>query len=213
MSAEVELRPLSPETRPVAQQLWQLYRHDLSEFRDSLPDEHARFHERTLVPFFDPGEERAAYLLYRGEIPVGFAFVSRLVTGPILMSEFFVVRGATARHRGRRGRPALRAPSRHVGDPVSGAERRRRPLLATNGGARRARRRTRGAQGGAGQAAHPARCVDHRHGGLTMPLSRRVAHFNRRVTNRLTRHIAWWAPGFAIVTHVGRAPAVRIGRR
>ena len=37
-----------------------------------------------------------------------------------------------------------------------------------------------------------------------MPLSRRVAHFNRRVTNRLTRHIAWWAPGFAIVTHVGR---------
>jgi len=37
-----------------------------------------------------------------------------------------------------------------------------------------------------------------------MPLSRRIAHFNRRVTNRLTRHIAWWTPGFAIVTHVGR---------
>jgi deazaflavin-dependent oxidoreductase (nitroreductase family) len=37
-----------------------------------------------------------------------------------------------------------------------------------------------------------------------MPLPKRVAHFNRRVTNRLTRHVAWWAPGFAIVTHVGR---------
>jgi deazaflavin-dependent oxidoreductase (nitroreductase family) len=37
-----------------------------------------------------------------------------------------------------------------------------------------------------------------------MPLPRRLAHFNRRVTNRLTRHIAWWAPGFAIVVHVGR---------
>lgn len=37
-----------------------------------------------------------------------------------------------------------------------------------------------------------------------MPLSRRLAHFNRRVTNRITRHVAWWAPGFAIVTHVGR---------
>ena len=37
-----------------------------------------------------------------------------------------------------------------------------------------------------------------------MPISRRVAWFNKRVTNRFTRHIASWAPGFAIVTHVGR---------
>jgi deazaflavin-dependent oxidoreductase (nitroreductase family) len=42
-----------------------------------------------------------------------------------------------------------------------------------------------------------------------VPLSKRVAHFNRRVTNRLTRHFAWWLPGFAMVTHVGR----RSGRR
>jgi deazaflavin-dependent oxidoreductase (nitroreductase family) len=37
-----------------------------------------------------------------------------------------------------------------------------------------------------------------------MPLPKRLAHFNRMVTNRLTRHVASWAPGFAIVTHVGR---------
>lgn len=37
-----------------------------------------------------------------------------------------------------------------------------------------------------------------------MPISRRVARFNTRVTNRVTRHIAGWIPGFAIVTHVGR---------
>jgi deazaflavin-dependent oxidoreductase (nitroreductase family) len=37
-----------------------------------------------------------------------------------------------------------------------------------------------------------------------MPLSKRVAHFNKRVTNRLTRHVAGWMPGFAIVSHVGR---------
>ena len=42
-----------------------------------------------------------------------------------------------------------------------------------------------------------------------MPLSKRVAHFNKRVTNRVTRRFAWWLPGFAIVTHVGR----RSGRR
>jgi deazaflavin-dependent oxidoreductase (nitroreductase family) len=37
-----------------------------------------------------------------------------------------------------------------------------------------------------------------------VPLSKRVAHFNRRVTNRLTRHFASWLPGFAVVSHVGR---------
>lgn len=37
-----------------------------------------------------------------------------------------------------------------------------------------------------------------------MPLPKRIAHFNRRVTNRFTRHFATWLPGFAIVTHLGR---------
>jgi len=37
-----------------------------------------------------------------------------------------------------------------------------------------------------------------------MPLSRRVARFNKRVTNRITGPFAAWLPGFAVVTHVGR---------
>jgi deazaflavin-dependent oxidoreductase (nitroreductase family) len=37
-----------------------------------------------------------------------------------------------------------------------------------------------------------------------VPLSKHVAHFNKHVTNRLTRHVAGWLPGFAIVSHVGR---------
>ena len=37
-----------------------------------------------------------------------------------------------------------------------------------------------------------------------MPIPSGVAHFNKHVTNHVTRHIASWAPGFAIVTHVGR---------
>lgn len=37
-----------------------------------------------------------------------------------------------------------------------------------------------------------------------MPLSQRVARFNRRVTNRVTGLIADRAPGFAIVHHTGR---------
>ena len=37
-----------------------------------------------------------------------------------------------------------------------------------------------------------------------MPLPKGLAHINKRVTNRITRRVAWWLPGFAIVTHVGR---------
>jgi deazaflavin-dependent oxidoreductase (nitroreductase family) len=37
-----------------------------------------------------------------------------------------------------------------------------------------------------------------------MPLSPRVARFNKRVTNRLTGLFATRAPGFAIIDHVGR---------
>jgi deazaflavin-dependent oxidoreductase (nitroreductase family) len=35
-------------------------------------------------------------------------------------------------------------------------------------------------------------------------LGRRIAHFNRRVTNRLTRPFARQLPGFGLVIHVGR---------
>jgi deazaflavin-dependent oxidoreductase (nitroreductase family) len=37
-----------------------------------------------------------------------------------------------------------------------------------------------------------------------MPIPKRVARFNKRVTNRVTIHVASWMPGFAIVTHIGR---------
>jgi deazaflavin-dependent oxidoreductase (nitroreductase family) len=32
-----------------------------------------------------------------------------------------------------------------------------------------------------------------------------LAHFNRRVTNHVTRPLAKWLPGFGIVVHVGRS--------
>jgi deazaflavin-dependent oxidoreductase (nitroreductase family) len=35
-------------------------------------------------------------------------------------------------------------------------------------------------------------------------LGRRVAHFNRRVTNRLTLPLAPWLPGFGVIIHTGR---------
>jgi deazaflavin-dependent oxidoreductase (nitroreductase family) len=35
-------------------------------------------------------------------------------------------------------------------------------------------------------------------------LGRRVAHFNRRVTNRITGPLAPWLPGSGVIVHVGR---------
>jgi deazaflavin-dependent oxidoreductase (nitroreductase family) len=37
-----------------------------------------------------------------------------------------------------------------------------------------------------------------------MPLPRSLAEFNRRYTNKVSRHIAGWLPGFGIVVHTGR---------
>ena len=37
-----------------------------------------------------------------------------------------------------------------------------------------------------------------------MPLPRSLAEFNRRFTNKVSRHVAGWLPGFGIVIHTGR---------
>lgn len=37
-----------------------------------------------------------------------------------------------------------------------------------------------------------------------MPLSRSMAGFNRRFTNKVTRLFAGWLPGFGLVVHAGR---------
>ena len=37
-----------------------------------------------------------------------------------------------------------------------------------------------------------------------MPLPRSLAEFNRRYTNKVSRHVAGWLPGFGIVIHSGR---------
>jgi predicted acetyltransferase len=80
-------------TRPVVERLWQLYRHDLSEFRGSLPDVTGAFHTRALDPFLESDPDRAAHLFQR-DGPVGFALVVGVASEPRMMAEFFVVRAA-----------------------------------------------------------------------------------------------------------------------
>jgi len=42
-----------------------------------------------------------------------------------------------------------------------------------------------------------------------MPIPKEIARFNDDVTNRVTKLIAGWMPGFAIVSHVGRRSGQR----
>lgn len=93
------MTPVTGETRPVVERLWQLYRHDLSEFRGLLPDGEGLFSEQRLSPYLTE-EDKRAYLLCVASSPVGFALVRRVQDGTIVLGEFLVVRAARRQRLG-----------------------------------------------------------------------------------------------------------------
>ncbi|MEU1129935.1 GNAT family N-acetyltransferase [Streptomyces sp. NPDC005900] len=89
---EVAVRLADTADRPLVQRLWLMFRHDMSEFDEALPDADGTFYaERPHVVLTDP--DWAAYLLTLDARPAGLAFV-RGLTGPKrVLNSFFVVRG------------------------------------------------------------------------------------------------------------------------
>jgi hypothetical protein len=78
--------------RPVLDRLWQLYKHDLSEFRDSQPNEEGLFvGSRGIDQLLGDGGHEAA-LVYAEEQLVGFVIVGGLHGSRRDISEFFIVR-------------------------------------------------------------------------------------------------------------------------
>ncbi|MGC4772823.1 GNAT family N-acetyltransferase [Micromonospora sp. DT44] len=89
----VTVRSVLPDDLLLLDRLWQLYRHDLSEFRGSLPDDTGLFTPGRLPTYLnDPNS--AGYVICQDTRPVGFAFVSGVRAQPLRISEFFVVRAA-----------------------------------------------------------------------------------------------------------------------
>ena len=79
---------------PVVGRLWQLYQHDLSEFRHGAPDAQGRFVPGRLTSYVEDGD-RVGYLAHRGEVPCGFALVRLGVRQDRrTMGEFFVTRSS-----------------------------------------------------------------------------------------------------------------------
>jgi len=97
----IALRPLAGADEPVVDRLWQLYVHDLSESRRSLPDQHGLFKMGHLQWFRDEPDNWKGYLVTYRDAPVGFAFVGvNWNGGKLSIGEFFIVRGARRRGAG-----------------------------------------------------------------------------------------------------------------
>jgi predicted acetyltransferase len=77
---------------PVIERMWQLYQHDLSEFRHSALGPAGLF-DTGRLPAYVGRDDRVAYLARLGDVPCGFALV-RLGTrrDRRTMGEFFVTR-------------------------------------------------------------------------------------------------------------------------
>jgi predicted acetyltransferase/8-oxo-dGTP pyrophosphatase MutT (NUDIX family) len=103
---------IGPGEWPLLERLWQLYQHDLSEFRHSAPDAEGLFNAGRLPAYRD--DDRFGYLARLGEVPCGFALVRLGVRRDRrTMGEFFVTR--SARGRGVAAAFAREVLARHPG--------------------------------------------------------------------------------------------------
>ena len=85
--------PVAVEDRPVVERLWQLYQHDLSEFRGTLPTGSATYKTARLEQYLTDDPDVAADLVRAGEAPAGFVLVRGTAGDLRVLGEFFVVRG------------------------------------------------------------------------------------------------------------------------
>jgi predicted acetyltransferase len=90
--------------RPELEQLWTMFRHEMSAFTGTLPDERGRFRQERLdAGLSKPGWSTHVFRL--GPHPVGLAVLRGLDAEEHVISSFFVAHGA---RRSRIGRAAAR---------------------------------------------------------------------------------------------------------
>ncbi|NJP67804.1 GNAT family N-acetyltransferase [Streptomyces sp. ventii] len=106
------MRTVGDGDRPGLEALWQMFRHDLSEFDRSRPLPDGSFgRERLRAALVEP--DREALLIVHEERVTGFALVRGLLGPCRVMSGFFVVR--TARRTGVGAGAAHRLTAAHPG--------------------------------------------------------------------------------------------------
>lgn len=89
--------------RPQLEQLWTMFRHEMSAFTGTLPDERGRFRQERLdAGLAEPGW--SAHVFHLGPHPVGLAVLRGLHEEEHIISSFFIAHGA---RRSRIGRAAV----------------------------------------------------------------------------------------------------------
>ena len=101
MPADVSLERITEDHRPTVERLWQLYMHDLSEYRSLLPDAEGLYRWGRL-PLYFGDSDRCGYLIRRAGDLAGFALVRGLEADARVVGEFFVVRAVRRQQVGRR---------------------------------------------------------------------------------------------------------------
>src|SRR3954453_13539976 len=88
------MRRVAATDRPLMERLWQYYRYDLSEFRNSYPDADGLFTWHWFPRFFEPDarheQDLHAFLVLVGDRPAGFAMADGLPDGARSVHGFFV---------------------------------------------------------------------------------------------------------------------------
>ncbi|MFZ1879348.1 MAG: GNAT family N-acetyltransferase [Gaiellaceae bacterium] len=112
MSSTPDLRELTDADVPVVEHLWQLYSHDMSEVRGTLPNDEGLYKAGRLPGYLED-DGTAGYLISYDGAPAGFAFVTGLDTDLRHMGDFFVVRAV--RRKGVGYRVARGLLDRHPG--------------------------------------------------------------------------------------------------
>ena len=77
--------------RSIVSNLWQLYMHDLSEFRGSILQPNGRYRDDRLLTYLEY-EDHWAYLIRSDDEVAGFALVRKSNLETSLMGEFFIMR-------------------------------------------------------------------------------------------------------------------------
>ena len=99
--ADIDIHPLEGDDDHIVDRLWQLYVHDLSQLRGSLPNEQGLFKIGHLQWFRDEPDNWKGFLVRFHGLPVGFAYVGINWRGDRrTIGEFFIVRGARRRGAG-----------------------------------------------------------------------------------------------------------------
>ena len=93
------LREITDADLPVVERLWQLYSHDMSEVRGTLPNAEGAYKAGRLPTYFGDTDRRGYLIVWEGA-PAGFAFVHGLDSETRMVGDFFVVRAARRRRVG-----------------------------------------------------------------------------------------------------------------